>query len=103
LLACCWPPGQRAAAWPSSAAAISLAHATASRLGYTLNRGLNFRSHGAIGPQVARYAAAVAVNYLAIILGVTDGLAALGAPITGWPGWWRPSVRRCTCAWRCAG
>jgi hypothetical protein len=43
-----------------------------------LNRALNFRSHGAVGPQVAVYAAVVIVNYLAWILGVGDGLAALG-------------------------
>ena len=58
---------------------ISLAYAASSGLGYVLNRVLNFRSHAAVGPQVARYAAVIAVNYLAIILGVTDGLAALGA------------------------
>jgi putative flippase GtrA len=60
-------------------AGISLAYAASSGLGYVLNRVLNFRSHAAVGPQVARYAAVIAVNYLAIILGVTDGLAALGA------------------------
>jgi hypothetical protein len=38
----------------------------------------DFRSHGAVGPQVAEYAAVVIVNYLVWILGVGDGLAALG-------------------------
>ena len=60
------------------AASITLAYATASALGYALNRALNFRSHAAIGPQVARYAVVVVLNYLAVILGVTGGLAAAG-------------------------
>ena len=41
------------------AASITLAYAAASGLAYALNRALNFRSHAAIGPQVARYAAVV--------------------------------------------
>jgi hypothetical protein len=41
-------------------------------------RGEESRSHGAVGPQVAVYAAVVIVNYLAWILGVGGGLAALG-------------------------
>jgi putative flippase GtrA len=60
------------------AVSITLAYAVASGLAYVLNRALNFRSHAAIGPQVARYAAVVVLNYLAIILGVTAGLAAAG-------------------------
>jgi len=63
--------------WPLPVA-ITLAYVTAFGLSYLLNRALNFRSHGAIGPQVAVYAAVVIVNYLAWILGVGDGLAALG-------------------------
>ena len=50
----------------------------ASGLGYSLNRTLNFRSHGAVGPQLTVYAAVVTVNFLALILGVSTGLAALG-------------------------
>ena len=60
------------------AASITLAYAAASGLGYALNRALNFRSHAAIGPQLARYAVVVVLNYLAVILGVTDGLAMAG-------------------------
>jgi putative flippase GtrA len=59
-------------------AGVTLAYAAASGLGYALNRTLNFRSHAAAGPQLARYAAVVTVNFLAVILGVSDGLAALG-------------------------
>jgi putative flippase GtrA len=57
---------------------ISLSYGSVSGLSYLLNRSLNFRSHAAIGPQVSVYAAVVAVNYLAWILGVGAGLAALG-------------------------
>ena len=63
--------------WPLQAA-ITAAYALSSGLGYVLNRALNFRSHGAVGPQLTVYAAVVTVNYLALILGVSTGLAALG-------------------------
>lgn len=63
--------------WPLPVS-ITVAYAAASALGYLLNRVLNFRSHGAVGTQVAWYAAVVIVNYLACILGVTTALAALG-------------------------
>jgi putative flippase GtrA len=63
--------------WPLPAA-FTVSYITALGLSYLLNRALNFRSHAAVGPQVAVYAAVVAVNYLAWILGVADGLAALG-------------------------
>ena len=63
--------------WPLPMS-ITVAYVTAFGLSYLLNRVLNFRSHGAVGPQVAVYAAVVIVNYLAWILGVGDGLAALG-------------------------
>jgi hypothetical protein len=43
-----------------------------------LNRVLNFRSHGAVGPQIAVYVAVIAVNYLVFILGVFTGLSLLG-------------------------
>jgi putative flippase GtrA len=61
------------------AVSITVAYLTAFGLSFVLNRALNFRSHGAVGPQVTMYAAVVAVNYLVWILGVGDGLAALGA------------------------
>jgi putative flippase GtrA len=60
------------------AAAVTVAYACAFTLSYVLNRVLNFRSHGAVGPQLAVYVVVVVVNYLAFILGVSSGLAALG-------------------------
>jgi putative flippase GtrA len=63
--------------WPLPVA-ITVAYVLASGLGYVLNRTLNFRSHGAVGPQLTVYAAVVTVNFLALILGLTTGLAALG-------------------------
>jgi putative flippase GtrA len=62
--------------WPLPVA-FTVAYLTALGLSYLLNRALNFRSHGAVGPQIAVYAVVI-VNYLAWILGVADGLAALG-------------------------
>ena len=58
--------------------AVTVAYACAFTLSYVLNRVLNFRSHGAVGPQLAVYVVVVAVNYLAFILGISSGLAALG-------------------------
>jgi len=63
--------------WPLPVS-ITVAYITAFGLSYLLNRVFNFRSHRAVGPQVGVYAAVVVVNYLAWILGVGDGLAALG-------------------------
>jgi putative flippase GtrA len=60
------------------AVAVTVAYAGAFTLSYLLNRILNFRSHGAVGPQFAVYVAVVVVNYLAFILGVSSGLTALG-------------------------
>jgi putative flippase GtrA len=57
---------------------VALAYLAGAGLGYLLNRSLNFRSHGAVGPQVRVYAAVVTVNYLAWILGIGAGLPALG-------------------------
>jgi hypothetical protein len=51
------------------------AYACAFTLSYFLNRTLNFRSHGAVGPQFAVYVVVVVVNYVAFILGVSSGLA----------------------------
>jgi putative flippase GtrA len=58
--------------------AITIAYACAFGLSYVLNRIFNFRSHAPVGPQVAIYVVVVIVNYLAWILGVGSGLAALG-------------------------
>jgi len=63
--------------WPLPAA-FTLAYLTAFGLSFALNRRFNFRSHAPVGRQLAVYAVAVAVNYLAFVLGVADGLAALG-------------------------
>ena len=63
--------------WPLPVA-VTAAYVLASGLGYLLNRTLNFRSHGAVGPQLTVYATVVTVNFLALILGVSTGLAALG-------------------------
>jgi putative flippase GtrA len=63
--------------WPV-AVSITLSYVAASGLSYLLNRALNFRSHGAPGRQAGVYAVVIAVNYLALILGVGAGLAALG-------------------------
>ena len=58
--------------------AVTLAYACAFTVSYVLNRVLNFRSHGAVGPQFAVYVVVVVVNYLAFILGVSSVLTALG-------------------------
>ncbi len=58
--------------------AVTIAYACAFALSYVLNRTFNFRSHAPVGPQVVVYVAVVIVNYLAFILGVSTGLAALG-------------------------
>ena len=63
--------------WPV-AVSITLSYGTATSVSYLLNRTLNFHSHGLVGRQVTIYAAVVVVNYLAFILGVGSGLAALG-------------------------
>ena len=58
--------------------AVTAAYACAFTLSYFLNRILNFRSHGAVGPQFMIYVVVVVLNYLAFIVGVSSGLAALG-------------------------
>jgi putative flippase GtrA len=58
--------------------AVSAAYSCAFGLSYALNRTFNFRSHGAVGPQVAAYVVVVVINYLVCILGVGVGLASLG-------------------------
>jgi putative flippase GtrA len=58
--------------------AVTVGYACAFALSYLLNRTLNFRSHAPVGPQLAVYIVVVVVNYLAFILGVSSGVAALG-------------------------
>jgi putative flippase GtrA len=63
--------------WPVPVS-ITLSYLAASVLSYLLNRSLNFRAHGYAGRQAGVYAVVAVVNYLAVILGVGAGLAALG-------------------------
>ncbi len=58
--------------------AVTVAYSCAFALSYVLNRTFNFQSHAPVGPQVAIYVVVVVVNYLAFILGVSTGLAAIG-------------------------
>ncbi|WP_051116427.1 GtrA family protein [Amycolatopsis nigrescens] len=60
------------------AVSVTLAYVCAFGLSFVLNRKMNFRSHAPVGGQAWRYAVAVVINYLAFILGVGSGLAALG-------------------------
>jgi putative flippase GtrA len=57
---------------------ISLGYVVAFGLSFVLNRALNFQSHAPVGRQAVLYAAAIAVNYAAFLLGLGAGLAALG-------------------------
>jgi putative flippase GtrA len=65
--------------WPLPVA-VTVGYAVALSVNYLLNRKLNFRSRRPIGPESLRYGAVVAVNFGALLLGVTTGLAALGLP-----------------------
>jgi len=58
--------------------AFTVAYVLAFGLSFVLNRALNFRSHAPVGPQAGLYAVAIAVNYLAFILGVGSALTAIG-------------------------
>jgi putative flippase GtrA len=58
--------------------AITLAYVCAFGLSFALNRTFNFHSHAAVGIQLALYIGAIAVNYVAFLLGVGAGLTALG-------------------------
>ncbi len=58
--------------------AVTLSYAIASLVSYAVNRVLNFRSHGSLGTQVPLSIAIFAVNYLVFLLGVFEGLLALG-------------------------
>lgn len=58
--------------------AVSIAYGIALSLAFVLNRMFNFRSHAAVGRQAGLYVVVVAINYVALVLGVTTGLAALG-------------------------
>ena len=66
--------------WPVWAS-ITGAYAVAFAVSFVLNRRFNFRIHGPVGRQTVRYVGVVVVNYVAILLGVGAGLAALGVPL----------------------
>lgn len=56
----------------------TIGYLVALALAYVLNRWLNFPSHAPVGPQTARYAFVVAVNYFVLLQGVGSGLQYLG-------------------------
>jgi putative flippase GtrA len=58
--------------------AVTLSYGIASLVSYTCNRIFNFQSHGSVGTQLPLYIGILVINYLAFILGVVDGLNALG-------------------------
>ncbi|MGW4368697.1 GtrA family protein [Nocardia takedensis] len=57
---------------------VTLGYLCAFGLAFVLNRTFNFHSHAPMGRQAAIYVVVVVINYLAFILGVGTGLAALG-------------------------
>lgn len=57
---------------------VTVAYICAFGLSFVLNRTFNFHSHAPVGRQAAVYVVVVVINYLAFILGVGSGLAALG-------------------------
>jgi putative flippase GtrA len=63
--------------WPVPLS-FTLAYLVAFGLSFLLNRTFNFHSHAPIGPQALVYLVAIGINYVAFILGVGGGLAALG-------------------------
>lgn len=58
--------------------AITVSYLSAFAVSFALNRWLNFRSHAPAGRQVVLYLVAIAVNYVAILLGIGAGLTACG-------------------------
>ncbi|WP_307828625.1 GtrA family protein [Antrihabitans sp. YC2-6] len=63
--------------WPIPVA-ISVAYVVALSLSFVLNRTFNFRSHAPVGTQAELYAAVIAINFFALVLGVGSGLVAVG-------------------------
>jgi putative flippase GtrA len=59
-------------------AAVTLSYGSAGVTSYVANRVLNFRSHGAVGRQLAAFIAVELANYLVFVLGLTDGLTSAG-------------------------
>jgi putative flippase GtrA len=60
------------------AAAVTTGYAVAFCLAFVLNKLLNFRSHGPVGPETARYLVVVVTNFVVLLLGVTTLLASVG-------------------------
>jgi putative flippase GtrA len=60
------------------AVAVTMSYSIACLVNYTVNRFLNFRSHGSLGTQLPVSVAIFIMNYLAFVLGVYEGLIALG-------------------------
>ena len=58
--------------------AVTLSYGVACLVNYTVNRILNFRSHGSLSTQLPVSVAIFVTNYLVFLLGVFDGLVALG-------------------------
>jgi len=58
--------------------AVTLSYGIACLVSYAVNRILNFRSHGALGTQLPLSVAIFVVNYLVFLLGMFEGLLALG-------------------------
>ncbi|WP_286178008.1 GtrA family protein [Arthrobacter sp. SLBN-53] len=58
--------------------ALTVGYVCAFALAYFLNRTLNFRSHATVGPQLAVYAAVVAINYLLFIVALPTSLVTAG-------------------------
>lgn len=56
----------------------TIGYLVALALAYVLNRWLNFHSRAPVGPQTARYAFVVAVNYFVLLQGVGSGLQYIG-------------------------
>ncbi|WP_433624252.1 GtrA family protein [Nocardia sp. CA-120079] len=57
---------------------VTMAYICAFGLSFVLNRTFNFHSHAPVGRQAVVYVVVVVINYVAFILGVGSGLAALG-------------------------
>lgn len=60
--------------------AITIGYVVAFGLAFVLNRRFNFHAHGPVAGQAVRWALVVAVNYVALVLGLGSGLHAIGVP-----------------------
>lgn len=60
--------------------AITIGYVVAFGLAFVLNRRFNFHAHGPVADQAVRWALVVAINYVALVLGLGSGLHAIGVP-----------------------